>query len=60
MKKFKNYQITITVFIVCLIYNIVSFLRTCRWNMDSIIISGIIIISSFIATIIFNNNDTVH
>ena len=60
MKKFKNYQITITVFIVCLIYNIVSFLRTCRWNMDSIIISSIIIISSFIATIIFNNNDTLH
>ena len=59
MKKFKNYQITITIFIVCLIYNIVSFLRTCSWNMDSIIISSIIIISSFIATIIFNNNDTV-
>ena len=43
----------LVVFIICLVYNIFSFLKNGVWNFDSIAISLVLIACSIISNIIF-------
>ena len=54
MSKNKSKILTVlVVFIICLLYNVFSFLKNGIWNFDSIIISIILIVCSIISSIMF-------